>query len=79
MAQGRVVPIDCDGIVDWNSFHDTMIEAFGFPGWYGRNMNAWVDLMTYLDEDQATTRVYVENIAIKRDKYSEQISRRIDK
>src|SRR5207237_6816614 len=60
MAQGRVVPIDCDGIVDWNSFHDTMIEAFGFPGWYGRNMNAWVDLMTYLDEDQATTRVFVE-------------------
>jgi integrase len=30
-------------------------------------------------EDQATTRIYVENIAIKRDKYSEQISRRIDR
>jgi integrase len=29
-------------------------------------------------EDQATTRIYVESIAIKRDKYSESISRRID-
>lgn len=29
-------------------------------------------------EDQATTRVYVESIAIKRDKYSNRISKRID-
>lgn len=29
-------------------------------------------------EDQATTRVYVEAIAIKRDKYSERIARRVD-
>jgi site-specific recombinase XerD len=30
-------------------------------------------------EDQATTRIYVESIAIKRDKYSERISMRIDR
>jgi integrase len=29
-------------------------------------------------ENQATTRVYVESIAIKRDKYSERISKRVD-
>jgi integrase/recombinase XerC len=29
-------------------------------------------------EDQATTRIYVEAVAIKRDKYSEHISRRVD-
>jgi integrase len=29
-------------------------------------------------EDQATTRIYVESIAIKRDKFSESISRRVD-
>jgi site-specific recombinase XerD len=29
-------------------------------------------------EDQATTRIYLESIAIKRDKYSERISRRVD-
>src|ERR687886_2136445 len=29
-------------------------------------------------EDQATTRIYIESIAIKRDKFSERISRRIE-
>jgi len=29
-------------------------------------------------EDQATTRIYVEAVAIKRDKYSERISKRVD-
>jgi integrase len=29
-------------------------------------------------EDQATTRVYLESVSIKRDKYSERVSRRID-
>jgi RNAse (barnase) inhibitor barstar len=60
MAKGRVVTIEADQIVDWNSFHEVMSEAFAFPAWYGRNMNAWIDLMTYLDEDQATTGVFVE-------------------
>lgn len=30
-------------------------------------------------EEQATTRVYLEIIAIKRDKYSERVSKRIDR
>lgn len=30
-------------------------------------------------EDQATTRIYVESIAIKRDKFSERISKRVDR
>lgn len=59
MAKGRVVVIDGDRIVDWDSFHDVMSEAFQFPEWYGRNGNAWIDLMTYLDEDSATTGIFV--------------------
>lgn len=43
------VEIDCDRIVDWDSFHTVFVEAFGFPDFYGRNMNAWVDCMTSLD------------------------------
>ena len=60
MARGRVVAIDGDRIVDPDSFHDLMSEAFAFPPWYGRNMDAWIDLMTYLDEDSATTGVFVD-------------------
>lgn len=46
----QTVVIDCRTIKDWESFHDTFEQAFGFPAWYGRNLDAWVDLMTNLDE-----------------------------
>lgn len=44
-------------LTDWDAFHDTFAEKFGFPGFYGRNMNAWIDCMTSLDcpEDGLTT------------------------
>ena len=44
-----LVDIDCDRIADWNSFHDVFSEAFGFPEFYGRNMDAWIDCITSLD------------------------------
>ena len=47
----RKVEIDCVAIRDWESFHDVFARAFGFPGWYGRNLNAWIDCMSSLDED----------------------------
>jgi hypothetical protein len=47
------VSIDASRIIDWDSFHDTFAEAFGFPGFYGRNLDAWIDCMTYLDDPGA--------------------------
>ena len=44
------VNINCLCIVDWPSFHDTFATALGFPDFYGRNMNAWIDCMTYVDD-----------------------------
>jgi Barstar (barnase inhibitor) len=43
------VAIDCRKITDWDSYHDAFAAAFGFPDFYGRNMNAWVDCLTSLD------------------------------
>lgn len=48
-----VVRLDCNRITDWESFHAVFAEVFGFPGFYGRNMNAWIDCMSYLDEPGA--------------------------
>jgi hypothetical protein len=45
-----IVEIDCQRIDDWDTFHDVFKEVFGFPDFYGRNMDAWIDCMTYLDE-----------------------------
>lgn len=46
-----IIPVD--RIVDWASFHDVCAAALGFPSYYGRNMNAWIDCMTYADEPDA--------------------------
>jgi len=60
MQQIVTVRIETRRIRDWDSFHTIFADAFGFPGFYGRNMDAWIDCMTYLDEPEAEmTRVTV--------------------
>jgi Barstar (barnase inhibitor) len=49
VAPHVVVSIDGAQIIDWPSFHDVFQREFGFPDFYGRNMNAWVDCMTSVD------------------------------
>ncbi len=48
-----LVSLDARLIMDWEAFHNEFAKLFGFPGFYGRNMNAWIDCMSYLDEPQA--------------------------
>jgi RNAse (barnase) inhibitor barstar len=38
------VKINTKQITDWASFHQVCKEAFGFPDFYGNNMNAWIRL-----------------------------------
>lgn len=47
------IVIEGNRISDWDSFHDTFAETFGFPDFYGRNMDAWIDCMSYLDDAEA--------------------------
>jgi RNAse (barnase) inhibitor barstar len=49
----KEVQIDASRITDWPSFHSVFAEACGFPSFYGRNMNAWIDCMTSLDDPDA--------------------------
>lgn len=46
-----VVRLDGSSIADWASFHDASRSAFGFPDFYGRNMDAWVDCLSTLRDD----------------------------
>jgi hypothetical protein len=41
-----VVDVPLTKIADWESFHMTFAATLGFPGFYGRNMNAWIDSLT---------------------------------
>ncbi|MFC4427115.1 barstar family protein [Deinococcus navajonensis] len=51
------VTLDTSQIRDWETFHDVSMQAFGFPDFYGRNMDAWIDCLTYLDEGDGMSSV----------------------
>ncbi len=40
------VRLQTQSIHDWDGFHSVFAKTLGFPGYYGRNMNAWIDCMT---------------------------------
>tara|TARA_R110002126_G_scaffold28337_1_gene94151 strand:- start:678 stop:1016 length:339 start_codon:yes stop_codon:yes gene_type:complete len=44
------VEIDGKKICTWPAFHDVFAAKLGFPSFYGRNMDAWIDCMTSLDD-----------------------------
>lgn len=54
------VLFDTANITDWPSFHDQCYKIFGFPDFYGRNMNAWIDCFTYLADDDGMSRFVLE-------------------
>lgn len=69
---GTVITIDGRSIVDSPSFHAVFAEVFGFPAFYGRNMDAWIDCMSDLDDDTGMTTVQVkpgEVVTIQIDHY----------
>jgi RNAse (barnase) inhibitor barstar len=50
------VRLNGEAIRDWPSFHTECRHAFGFPDFYGNTMDAWVDCLSYLrDEDGMCT------------------------
>ncbi len=49
------VRLPTERIADWHSFHEVCREVFGFPDFYGMNMDAWIDCMSYLHEDAGMT------------------------
>lgn len=40
-------------IIDFDSFHSVFAKILGFPPFYGRNMDAWIDCMSCLDDKDA--------------------------
>jgi RNAse (barnase) inhibitor barstar len=47
----KTVSVDCSRISYWNGLHDIFAEALGFPAYYGRNSSAWIDCMTWPNEE----------------------------
>jgi RNAse (barnase) inhibitor barstar len=54
------VTLDGERIKGWESFHSECELAFGFPEFYGRNMNAWVDCLSYLRDEDGMSKFRLE-------------------
>ncbi|MBP1883306.1 barstar family protein [Sinorhizobium mexicanum] len=46
----KIFTIPTNEIVDWQTFHSVFRSILGFPAFYGCNMDAWIDCMSYLDD-----------------------------
>ena len=54
------VLLDGAAITDWQTFHSECQRVFGFPTFYGRNMDAWIDCMSSLRDDDGMVGVMLE-------------------
>ncbi|HVL77263.1 MAG TPA: barstar family protein [Noviherbaspirillum sp.] len=50
------VRLDGRQLLTWPAFHQVCRAAFGFPDFYGANMDAWIDCMSGLRDDDGMTR-----------------------
>lgn len=51
------VKLDGELLTDWEAFHTVSQEAFGFPDYYGRNISAWIDCLSYLRDDDGMAAI----------------------
>ena len=54
------VHLDAARILDWETFHTECQREFGFPDYYGRNMDAWVDCLSYLRDEEGMCKFRLE-------------------
>lgn len=66
-----MISIDTTEIQDWPSFHRVFSMKLGFPGFYGNNMDAFIDCLGYIDDPSAgMTTVHIpegQTLAIQLD------------
>jgi len=48
-----IIRIDARRLTDAAGLHSTLAEAFGFPEFYGKNLDALIDCLTHLDDWKA--------------------------
>jgi hypothetical protein len=50
------VRLDGEKITNWEGFHSESQAVFGFPDFYGRNMDAWIDSLSTLREGDGMSK-----------------------
>ena len=55
------VKLNGELLTDWDAFHTVSQEVFGFPAFYGRNISAWIDCLSYLRDDDGMSSVRLKD------------------
>ena len=55
-----IIQLKTNHITDWVTFHEQSKIAFGFPAFYGANMDAFIDCLTYIDEGDGMSSVILK-------------------
>jgi hypothetical protein len=50
--------VDVSNVGGWTELDRRWAAALGFPSWYGHNRDAWLDIMSSLDEIGMTSRPF---------------------
>lgn len=53
--------IDGSILANWEKFHDFFEKTFDFPGYYGRNMDAWIDCMSDYCYNKGLVSLHIDN------------------
>ncbi|WP_162051351.1 barstar family protein [Pontibacter pamirensis] len=48
----KTFTLKAEKLTNWKSFHIEFKNILGFPDYYGENMNAWIDCVDDLTEDE---------------------------
>ena len=54
------VTLDGAAITDWKAFHAQSKTVFGFPDFYGASMDAWIDCLSYLRDDDGMASIRLQ-------------------
>jgi RNAse (barnase) inhibitor barstar len=55
------VKLNGELLTDWDAFHTESQRAFGFPAFYGRNISAWIDCLSYLRDDDGMSAIRLKD------------------
>jgi len=64
----RLHVIKADSILNWDAFHNVFQAEFGFPAYYGRNMDAWNDCMSDACHSGGAVSLRIDDAHILKDK-----------
>lgn len=57
MTKNHVIHLDLSQVKNWDTFHEMFKRELGFPDYYGKNMDAWIECIGDIHGDVGMTNL----------------------